>query len=69
MMRKPKRVKRSEHLKRAMLLTTPEGVKTPETQELIKTLTEQYNGVPPALYTINAVGEPIPLEEVQNERT
>lgn len=62
-MRKPKRIKRSERLKRAMLLTTPEGVKTPETQELIRTLTEQYNGVPPALYTLNAVGEPIPLEE------
>ena len=62
-MRKPKRVKRSERLKRAMLLTTPEGVKTPETQKLIKRLTEQYNGVPPALYTLNAVGEPIPLEE------
>ncbi len=68
-MRKPKRVKKSERLKRAMLLTTPEGVKTPETQELIKTLTEQYNGVPPALYTLNDVGEPIPLAEVQNERT
>lgn len=62
-MRKPKRVKRSERLKRAMLLTTPEGVKTPETQKLIRTLTEQYNGVSPALYTLNAVGEPIPLEE------
>lgn len=62
-MRKPKRVKRKERLKRAMLLTTPEGVKTPETQKLIRTLTEQYNGVPPALYTLNAVGEPILLEE------
>lgn len=62
-MRKAKRVKRSERLKRAMLLTTPEGVKTPETQKLIKILTEQYNGVPPALYTLNAVGEPVPLKE------
>ena len=68
-MRKPKRVKRSERPKRAMLITTPEGVKTPETQELIKTITEQYNGTPPALYTLNAVGEPIPLAEAQNERT
>lgn len=62
-MRKSKCVKRSERPKRAMLITTPEGVKTPKTQELIKTLTDQYNGVPPALYTLNAVGEPIPLEE------
>ena len=45
---------------RTMLLTTREGAKTPETQALIKAITER-EGAAPDLYTLNKKGDPIPL--------